>query len=824
MTNLVGSTLGQYQIVELIGEGGMASVYKAWQPNLRRYVALKVLAPHLTGDAEFVARFQQEAVSAANLRQSNIVTIHDVGSENGYHFIAMEYIEGASLEEGIRAQHALAPEQVVDIVSQVGKALDYAHQRGFIHRDIKPANVLIDPNGRAVLTDFGIVKALTGSGLTTSITKAGAIFGTPHYMSPEQIKEEPVDHRSDLYALGIVCYEMLSGHVPFDGTTTHAILYAQAHNPPPPLRQVNPAVPAAVDAVVNRMLAKQPQARYESAGEFATALAQAFAGRMPEAAAQWDAEATVVTGGRLGNGATVIGAPPGGIAPGLAGSYYPPAYTPAVPQKRSRWPLVVGAALVGLVLIAAVGVVVVFVLPSFSTGEDPLEKGQEALAVGDVVGAIVWLDKALGENPGDAEALEGLTAAAQKQVEAGEHAAAIDTFKKVLIYDADNVGALKGIGAAYEAQEQWLQAADWYEKWTQVAPDDAEARLRLGEVYSRLEDYELAIAQLKRVTTLRPDWSRGWEVLSKVYYHKLNQYDNATEPLRKWSELEPENVEAQLTLGWTMFFQKEYSEAEAYFQRCLELDEDNGCYRGLVAVYRSLGKWQEALSHLEYLSEKNPSDATVFLSLGDTLYNLKDYNAAVENYLKTIELDKTNVQAYQGLAKCYVATEDYLKAKNAYEQLVTLIPNDPQAQRSLGWVLYELEDYQAAIQAFERASALDTNNPNAYLGLADSYRALDNGPRAVQFYEKWASLTDGNPFTHQQYGRLYFGLGQYGAAIQAFLRALALDSQFVSGYIGLGQAQQAQGDCSGAKANFERALEIDPNNESAKRGLEECDQ
>ncbi|HUW11152.1 MAG TPA: serine/threonine-protein kinase, partial [Anaerolineae bacterium] len=274
--NLLGTTLGQYEIVELIGEGGMATVYKAWQPSLRRYVALKVLAPHLSDDAEFVKRFRQEAVSAANLKHTHIVTIHDVGAEGGYHFIAMEFIEGTSLDQSLRSGQAFAPDQVVDVISQIGSALDYAHQRGFIHRDIKPANVLIDASGRAVLTDFGIVKALSGSGVTSPLTQAGTVLGTPQYMSPEQVKDEPLDHRSDLYALGIVCYEMLSGQVPFDGTTTHSILYAQVNNPPPPLREFSGLdVPPPVEAVVEKMLAKERGARYDNAGEFARDLAQA---------------------------------------------------------------------------------------------------------------------------------------------------------------------------------------------------------------------------------------------------------------------------------------------------------------------------------------------------------------------------------------------------------------------------------------------------------------------------------------------------------------------------------------------------------------------
>jgi serine/threonine protein kinase len=331
--NLIGTTLGQYEIVELIGEGGMATVYKAWQPSLQRYVALKVLALHLSDNAQFVKRFRQEAISAANLKHTHIVTIHDVGTQSGYHYIAMEFIEGTSLQEHIRSGQTFAPDQLVDVISQIGSALDYAHQQGFIHRDIKPANILVDASGRAVLTDFGIVKALSGTGVTTPLTQAGTVFGTPQYMSPEQVKDEPLDHHSDLYALGIVCYEMLSGQVPFDGTTTHSILYAQVNNPPPPLREFSGlAVPPPVEAVVEKMLAKERGARYDSAGEFARDLAQAIAGVWPAGM------------GGMGTGTAVLGGtPPGMPAPPVRQPMGPPTPTPVpAAARRSRRPLVLG--------------------------------------------------------------------------------------------------------------------------------------------------------------------------------------------------------------------------------------------------------------------------------------------------------------------------------------------------------------------------------------------------------------------------------------------------------------------------------------------------
>lgn len=213
MEALIGRTLGNYQILEEIGRGGMAIVYKAVQPSLQRHVAIKVLPPQFTFDTIFVQRFQREAVAAGRLKHPNIVTIYDVGEQGGIYYIVMEYLEGVILAELIRQQGPLPLQRVAHIAQQVASALDYAHGQGFIHRDIKPGNVIVGPGDHATLTDFGIVKAAEG----TTLTRTGMMIGTPQYMSPEQIQGREIDYRADIYSLGIVCYEMLTGRVPFGG-------------------------------------------------------------------------------------------------------------------------------------------------------------------------------------------------------------------------------------------------------------------------------------------------------------------------------------------------------------------------------------------------------------------------------------------------------------------------------------------------------------------------------------------------------------------------------------------------------------------------------
>jgi serine/threonine protein kinase len=268
MDTLIGQTIGPYKITEKIGEGGMAVVYKGYQQSLNRFVAIKILRVELAQDEQFVARFRQEALAVAGLSHPNILHVYDAGTAFGMYYIVMAYVEGGSLRDLI-TQGALETDYAVSIAMQLADALDHAHRQGLVHRDVKPNNVLINRDGRPLLTDFGIAKAL---GESKGLTRTGTAIGTPEYMAPEQIQGQQVDGRTDIYALGIVLYEMLVGWAPFSSTTPVAALYKQVNEPPPPLRQANINVPSWLDAVVNKALAKRPQDRYQHAGEFAEAL------------------------------------------------------------------------------------------------------------------------------------------------------------------------------------------------------------------------------------------------------------------------------------------------------------------------------------------------------------------------------------------------------------------------------------------------------------------------------------------------------------------------------------------------------------------------
>jgi serine/threonine-protein kinase len=264
---------GRYRIIRRIGSGGMADVYEAEDTQLGRRVALKLLYRRFAEDAEFVERFRREASSAAGLSHPNVVQVFDRGEWDGTYYIAMELLEGRNLKEIVRDHGALDPALAVDIVLQILKAARFAHRRGVVHRDIKPHNVIVDQEGRAKVTDFGIARA--GA---SDMTETGSIMGTAQYLSPEQAQGHPVDARSDLYSIGVVLYELLCGVPPFDADSPVTIALKQVSEEPLAPRQRNPAVPPPLDAVTMRALRKDPAERFQDADAFIIALESAMSG------------------------------------------------------------------------------------------------------------------------------------------------------------------------------------------------------------------------------------------------------------------------------------------------------------------------------------------------------------------------------------------------------------------------------------------------------------------------------------------------------------------------------------------------------------------
>lgn len=271
-SSLVGRTLGQYQILQELGRGGMATVYKAYQPSLGRYVAIKVLPPYHAEAETFIARFIREARAVARLEHPHILPIYDFGREGDLSYIVTKYVEGGTLKDQLGQPFDLR--RAASIISQVASALDYAHDQGIVHRDVKPSNILLDRDEWVLLTDFGLAKM---AGASARITGSGVGIGTPAYMSPEQGQGLDVDRRSDVYSLGVILYEMLTGRTPYEANSPLSVMVQHITKPLPSPREVNPNIPVAVERVILKALVKDPAYRYTRAGDLAAALEDAVA-------------------------------------------------------------------------------------------------------------------------------------------------------------------------------------------------------------------------------------------------------------------------------------------------------------------------------------------------------------------------------------------------------------------------------------------------------------------------------------------------------------------------------------------------------------------
>jgi eukaryotic-like serine/threonine-protein kinase len=645
--NLSGAQIGDFAILAELGRGGMAVVYRARQVTLDRIVALKVLPPELTHDSSYVARFQQEARSAARLEHPHIVPIYEIGQaaairnaaavSPALHYIAMKYIEGQTLKDLVGSEGALSLVHATRLLSQVGAALDYAHSRQVMHRDIKPSNIMVTGDDWVFLTDFGLARAL-GAGDTAGLTMAGTVMGTPEYMSPEQAQGlASIGPATDIYALGVVLYELLTGGFPFQADTPMGMLAARLLHDPRPPREIRGDLPLPVEDIIMRALAREPAARFASAGEMMAAL-HTIVTTAPATGFAATGETMLVAGTPSpATAETIAYARPVAVdAPAphrpAAASTTIPNDAPAPPARSNATLLGLGIAGLLLLTLMAGGLFGFLELIDPDTPPEPLPttlpppdtaevqtllaSAAARVAAGDLAAALDDYADVLERVPDNIAAQDDLTNLGWLFFDAQDYDAAGEAFAIVLAADPNCPDANYGYGRVLLAEDEYAEAVEYLAQAVDLDPEDAEKAAWLGEAY-----FFLAFAS---------DGSRAKELA----------YENAIDAYAAAIELDPGSSFALSGMGWALENSGRSADAIAYFEQSLAMDADQDeSYNGLGWSLYNLNRYREAIAAFEQALALDPDYVNAYYGLGNSYVELGEMTAARNAYAAALEID-----------------------------------------------------------------------------------------------------------------------------------------------------------------------------------------
>jgi TolB-like protein/Flp pilus assembly protein TadD/tRNA A-37 threonylcarbamoyl transferase component Bud32 len=801
-----GQTLAHYRLVEKIGEGGMGVVWKAEDTKLNRHVALKILPPELTADAERRLRFQREAQAAAALSHPNIAVIHEVGEHEGTPFIVMEFLEGKSLRELIR-QRPLPMREWLRLALPVAEGLAHAHKHGIVHRDLKPDNVMITAEGQVKLLDFGLAKLLQPEALpagtdrelhsrletiSRELTRAGKVLGTVAYMSPEQARGEAADHRSDLFSFGVMLYEMASGRLPFKGKSDVEALSATIATEPQPLSQVVEGLPADAERVVRKALEKEPDSRYQHADELATDLRNLKRD--------------------LDSGRASI---PSVVTAGVAAERQPSAPT----GRRLK-----GWALAAALVVAAAAIVFGYLQlrPVEEPGESELAGSAAQQAEGEAVTPerkmiVVLPFENLGP-PEDEYFAAGMTEEITSRLAA---VSGLGVISRTSAFQYDRTGkSLKQVGEdlgvdyVLEGTVRWARQADasrvritpqlirvaddthlWADAYDRVIedifqvqsdiagnvieqlgvallepergavetkptdnPEAYNAYLR-GLHYARLPSFSeevelLVIEAFQRAVELDPDFALAHAELSKAHLRLYNsRFDRTEERLAmakravdRATELAPDSPQVHLALGFYHYQRhRDYEAALEEFAIAERgMPSDAGLLAATAFVYRRQGRWEEALADFEKALELDPMDAERAYELGLAYQRLRRYPDAVRYFDRSIALAPDQIVAYGLKAWAYQLW------KGATEEARAVLEAMPQSDNLLVvatvwyWQKIYEGNYQEAIDLISSDSvdSLFWGWGSKDLMRARAYEFLDRPDLAREAYDAARALLE----------------------------------------------------------------------------------
>lgn len=732
---LLGTTLnGKYRVDEKVGSGSMGTVYRGEHLGLRKSVALKVLHADLQLTDETLQRFQREGIAAGKFSHPNAIQVFDFDRADGsVFFLAMEFVEGQNLKALLRERERLPVALAVDVVQQVLEALAEAHEHGIVHRDLKPENIMVleTPSGdlNVKVLDFGLSK-LVDAPLEASLrTEPGRIMGTPLYMAPEQGAGDKVDHKSDLYSVGLILHELLTGQPPFAGRTLREILVKHATEPAPSLVTSHPKlnVPGDLDDVILRALEKDPEDRFESAREMLDALA---AVDLESSGKRRRHRSRRRSRPRAGAGAPLAGLLRSAIvvlvvAAIAAGGYW------AVQRALGTFSDTVRVSQKPVGARSAIEARYV----------ERLDEARSRLRTGDTDEALRAVEEAAGLECVDSEAflVRGTVYRAREDDDT-----ALADFQEALALDPGYAAAAASIGWIWLERGDFERSAQWFEDATELAAGDRPSALALAGLgalcYLRGEvaDAEL---QLLQATELDAGLAAAHLYLGRVRLD-TGRASDAVGSLVQAKRNDARSVDARAFLGRAYLELGRLEDAQRQLQEALGLDPNaRGALEDLGSLLVASERWREAADLLVEPAERHPERGRLQILVGVTRYGLGDTTAAMEALERGLETEPDDARAQALLGILYHQRGRLAEAEERYRLAVGLDPRSAEVHLNLGLIAFQDERYEEAAESLERAIAAGSEDAFAYYGLGIVYmNYLGDAERARLNLEAYQDL------------------------------------------------------------------------------------
>jgi serine/threonine protein kinase/Tfp pilus assembly protein PilF len=677
----------RYQIIEEIGRGGMGRVYKAIDKELNRIVVLKMIRPERSSDPGMVKRFKKEINLASQITHENVCRIYDLGEIDGIKYISMQFIDGENLKDFIQTSKRLSIETTIDITRQICQALIAAHKKGVIHRDLKPKNIMLDKKGTAFVMDFGIAKSIDSE----DTIRPGAIVGTPYYMSPEQAVGERIDHRSDIYSLGAIMYEMLAGKPPFKADTIAGLIHKHVNETPKPISQLNPQTPVELEKITMKCLEKKPDKRYQGADDIIAALNKA------EAEAIISARPARIHLKKIAPLAAIVLAilafiisyliivEKGSVQTANSKKIHSIAVMPfkdLSPQKNQEhfcegmtddvitkirimipdlkvFPMSSGMGSKDIKRIGQEFGVDSLLQPSIQKEKNRIRVNAQLICVED--GFLLW--SATYDRK-----LEG-TFKVQDEI-----SRAIAQALKVELV-SDSLDLIKS------REPKNVEAYDYYRKGMNFLD-------KKYDLYYREEDFKTAVNMFKRAIEIEPDYALAYWGLGSTYeshYVKIRNKEDLNQALKYLEmsyELDPNLAEANLAMGWAYFYKVNNDKAYKYFKRALEINPNSATvnlYAG--SFFRSIGLYRRAIKCFSKSIERDPLDIMTYMLITDCSICTGEFEKAAFYVKKGLELEPNNVPLRIYHAQYFLWLKKYKEAEKVLNKVEKIEPENPSIKR-----------------------------------------------------------------------------------------------------------------------------------------------